>query len=467
MAWLCAWRCYTSSPAASRKRRSRQSMESERWHHIAPGAPLLLRGGRVIDPSQRHDAVADVLLRDGRVDHIGRDIGEPGDTRIIDAGGLIVCPGFIDLHVHLREPGQEHKETIATGVRAAVSGGFTAVCTMPNTDPPIDDPASVGYVRASGIRAGLARVYPAAAVSVGQKGERLTEIGEMIEAGAVAITDDGRPVATAGLMRLALEYARTFGIAVASHCEDMSLSHGGAMNESVVSTRLGLRGIPNAAEDVCIARDLLLAELTGGRLHVQHVSTRGGVAMIRAAKERGVSVTAEATPHHFTLTDDVIEAYRTDAKVNPPLRRAEDRDAVLAGVADGTLDVIATDHAPHHYDEKEQAFEDAPFGLVGLETALGLVLTQLVHAGVIDLPTLVLRMSTAPARAFNLPGGSLLDGALADVTVFDPSWEWTVQPTAFVSKSRNTPFAGRRLRGRAVYTIVHGRIVHDASAERR
>jgi dihydroorotase len=436
------------------------------FERASAGPPLLLRGGRVIDPARNFDGVADVLLRDGVVVTVGA-AGSPDDATVLDLGGLIVCPGLIDLHVHLREPGHEHKETIATGSRAAAAGGFTAVCAMPNTDPPIDDPASVGYVRAEGLRAAAARVYPCGAVSVEQKGERLTEIGEMIDAGAVAITDDGRPVATAGLMRLALEYARTFGIPVATHCEDMTLSHGGSMNESVVSTRLGLRGIPNAAEDVCIARDLLLAELTGGRLHVQHVSTRAGVAMIRAAKERGVSVTAEATPHHFTLTDDVVEAYRTDAKVNPPLRCAQDRDAVLAGVADGTLDVIATDHAPHHYDEKEQAFEDAPFGLVGLETALGLALTQLVHAGVIDLPTLVLRMSTAPARAFNLPGGSLLDGALADVTVFDPSWEWTVQPTAFLSKSRNTPFAGRRLRGRAVYTIVHGRVVHDASAERR
>jgi dihydroorotase len=424
-----------------------------------------LRGGRVIDPTRSVDEVADVLLRDGVVAAVG-SVGSLADATVLDVSGLVVCPGLIDLHVHLREPGHEHKETIATGSRAAAAGGFTAVCAMPNTDPPIDDPASVGYVRAEGFRAAAARVYPCGAVSVGQKGERLTEIGEMIDAGAVAITDDGRPVATAGLMRLALEYAGTFGIPVATHCEDLTLSNGGSMNESVVSTRLGLRGIPNAAEDVCIARDLLLAELTGGRLHVQHVSTRGGVAMIRAAKERGVAVTAEATPHHFTLTDDVVEAYRTNAKVNPPLRRAEDRAAVVEGIADGTLDVIATDHAPHHYDEKEQAFEDAPFGLVGLETALGLALTHLVHPGVIDLPTLVQRMSTAPARAFNLPGGFLGAGAPADVTVFDPQWEWTVQPSAFLSKSRNTPFAGRRLRGRAVYTIVHGRMVHDASAER-
>jgi dihydroorotase len=432
---------------------------------VQPGQPLLLRGGRVIDPDSRRDEIADVLLRDGRVVDVGANLGSPDDARTIDVSGLVVAPGRIDLHVHLREPGQEHKETIASGARAAAAGGFTAVCAMPNTDPPVDDPAAVGYVRAAGLRAGAARVYPCGAVSVGQKGERLTEIGEMINAGAVAITDDGRPVATAGLMRLALEYARTFDIPVASHCEDVTLSRGGSMNEGLISTRLGVVGIPNAAEDVCIARDLLLAEMTGGRLHIQHVSTRAGVAMIRAARERGVPVTAEATPHHFTLTDEAIESYRTDAKVNPPLRSAADRDAVIAGVADGTLDVIATDHAPHHYDEKEQAFEDAPFGLVGLETALALGITELVERGVMDLATLMLRMSTAPARAFKLPGGSLQRGVHADVTVFDPTLEWVVDPATFRSRSRNTPFAGRTLRGRAIYTIVSGRIVFDASGE--
>ena len=428
--------------------------------------PLLLRGGRVIDPSSGHDAIADLLLLDGRVGEVGTGLGSPDDADVLDVTGLVVCPGLIDLHVHLREPGQEHKETIASGARAAAAGGFTAVCAMPNTDPPIDDPAAVGFVRAQGLRAGSARVYPTGAVSVGQKGERLTEIGEMIDAGAVAITDDGHPVPTAGLMRLALEYARTFGIPVASHCEDMTLSRGGSMNEGTLSTRLGLIGIPNAAEDVCIARDLLLAELTGGRLHIQHVTTSAGVEMIRSAKARGIPVTAEATPHHFTLTDEAVEPYRTNAKVNPPLRSAADRRAVIDGVRDGTLDVIATDHAPHHYDEKEQAFDDAPFGLIGLETALGLVISELVDSDVIDLPTVVMRMSTQPARAFSLPGGTLARGAPADVTVFDPAWTWTVDPRRLLSKSRNTPFAGRQLRGRAVYTIVDGRIVHDASAER-
>ncbi|HEX6938289.1 MAG TPA: dihydroorotase [Longimicrobiales bacterium] len=422
-------------------------------------SPLLLRGGRVIDPSQGLDDVRDVLLADGVVVGIDRNVAPPDGTEVLDVSGLVVAPGFIDVHVHLREPGGEHKETIASGARAAAAGGFTAVCAMPNTDPPIDDPASVGFVAAEGARVGAARVYPVGAVSIGLNGERLTEVGEMVDAGAVAITDDGRPVADAGLMRLALEYAQTFGIPVASHCEERSLSRGGSMNEGLVSTRLGLGGIPNAAEDVMIARDLILAELTGGRLHIQHVSTRRGVAMIRAAKERGVAVTAEATPHHFTLTDEAVDRYRTDAKMNPPLRTAADREAVRQGIADGTLDVIATDHAPHHYDEKEQAFDEAPFGIVGLETALGLAVTELVEPGVIDLARLVERMSCAPARAFRLPGGTLRTGSPADVTVFDPTEEWTVDPEAFVSKSRNTPFAGWTLRGRAVYTIVGGRIV--------
>jgi dihydroorotase len=367
--------------------------------------------------------------------------------------------------VHLREPGGEHKETIASGARAAAAGGVTAVCAMPNTDPPIDDPAAVGFVRAEGLRAAAARVYPVGAISVGQRGERLTEIGEMVDSGAVAITDDGRPVADSGLMRLALGYARTFGIPVASHCEDPALSRGGSMNEGLVSTRLGLIGIPNAAEDVMIARDLLIAELTGGRLHVQHVSTHYGVHMIRTAKTRGIRVTAEATPHHFTLTDEAADGYRTDAKVNPPLRSAEDRAAVIEGVADGTLDVIATDHAPHHYDEKEQAFDDAPFGLVGLETAVGLALTELVGKGVLDIAGLVERMSCSPARAFQLPGGTLRSGAPADVSVIDTETAWTVDATRFVSRSRNTPFQGFRLRGAADLTIVGGRIVFDRACD--
>ena len=424
--------------------------------------PLLLRGGRVIDPGSGRDEIADVLLVEGRVEAVGSGLDAPEDAEVRDVAGLVVCPGFIDLHVHLREPGQEHKETIASGARAAAAGGFTAVCAMPNTDPPIDDPASVGFVRAEGLRARAARVYPVGCISVAQKGERLTEIGEMVEAGAVAITDDGRPVESAGLMRLALEYARSFDIPVANHCEDRTLSRGGSMNEGVTSSRLGLTGIPNAAEDVMIARDLMLAELTGGRLHIQHVSTRYGVELIRRARERGLRVSAEATPHHMTLTEAAVDGYRTEAKVNPPLRAQPDMEAVLAGFVDGTLDVLATDHAPHHYDETEQAFEDAPFGLVGLETAFALVHTELVGTGRMSLASLIERMTFAPARAWGLPGGMLTRGGPADITVLDLAEIWTVDPARFLSKSRNTPFAGRQLRGRSVLTIVGGEVVWEA-----
>lgn len=423
--------------------------------------PLLLRGGRVVDPSQQLDRVLDVLITEGRIVQIGEHVEAPERADVRDVANLIVCPGLIDLHVHLREPGGEHKETIATGARAAAAGGFTAVCAMPNTDPPIDDPAAVGYVLAQGVRVAAARVYPVGAISIGQNGERLTEIGEMVDAGAVAFTDDGRPVSDAGLMRVALEYAQSFDVPIANHCEEKSLSRGGSMNEGIVSSRLGLTGIPNAAEDVMIARDLMLAALTGGRLHIQHVSTAQGVDMIRRAKSLGVRVTAEATPHHLTLTDAAADGYRTEAKVNPPLRSEKDRQAVVAGMLDGTLDVIATDHAPHHYDEKEQAFEDAPFGLVGLETAVGVMLTHFVQTDQLSINDLIERMSCAPARVFSLQGGTLRTGSVADVTVIDPDAAWTVDPHLFLSKSRNTPFAGWQLKGRAVITVVGGRPVWE------
>jgi dihydroorotase len=422
---------------------------------------ILLRGGRVVDPSQRLDRVLDLRLDGSVIGEMGENL-DAGEAQVVDAAGLIVAPGLIDLHVHLREPGGEHKETIASGAASAAAGGFTTVVAMPNTKPPIDNAAAVGFVMAEGRRCGFARVLPSGAITVGQKGDQLTEFGELVEAGAVTITDDGRPVTRAGVMRLALEYAQSFDLPVSVHAEDPELSRGGVMNEGIVASRLGLGGIPNAAEDVMIARDLLLAEMTGGRLHIQHVSTRRGVEMIREAKARGVRVTAEATPHHFTLTDEAVARYRTDAKMNPPLRSAVDRDAVREGARDGTLDVIATDHAPHHYDEKEQAFDDAPFGIVGLETALGLSITELVSTRLIDMSTLVDRMSCAPARAFRLAGGTLARGSIADVTIFHPEEEWVVQPRQFLSLSRNTPFGGWKLRGRPLVTIVDGRIVWRA-----
>ncbi len=335
------------------------------------------------------------------------------------------------------------------------------MCAMPNTDPPLDDPASVGWVLAEGKRAGAARVYPTGCISVDRAGERLAPVGEMIDAGAVAITDDGSPIMKSGLMRLALDYAQSFGIPVADHPEDLSLSPAGQMNEGLMSTRMGLVGKPNASEDIHIIRDLLLAELTGGHIHLQHVSTRWGVDAIRQAKARGVHVTAEASPHHLVLTDEAVEGYRTEAKMNPPLRTAEDVEAVRAGLADGSLDHIATDHAPHHYDEKEAPFAEAPNGIVGLETAVGIILTRVVDEGVIDLPTMIERMSCHPAKTFNLPGGTLAPGGVADVSVLDLSAEWTVDASNFASKSRNTPFDGWALKGGPAYTIVGGRIVWE------
>ncbi len=423
--------------------------------------PLLFRGGRVVDPSQKLDGRLDLLVAEGVVAALGEGLDPVAGAREIDASGLLVTPGLIDVHVHLREPGQEHKETITTGARAAAAGGFTAVCCMPNTDPPIDDPASVGFVVAAGRRAGAARVFPMGAISVGCAGEALTEIGEMVKAGAVGITDDGRPVMDSGLMRSALEYTQAFGIPVVDHPEDLTLSRDGSMNEGLVSSRLGLRGKPNASEDIHILRDILLAELTGGRIHIQHVSTRVGVDAIRQGKARGVRVTGEASPHHLLLTDEEVDGYRTEAKMNPPLRSPEDREAVRAGLRDGTLEVVATDHAPHHYDEKEAAFDEAPNGIVGLETALGLVYGHLVLGGVLDLPTMVERMSCAPARLFDLPGGTLKVGSHGDVTVFDPGAVWMCDPARFVSKSRNTPFKGWKLQGKPRFTVVGGEVVWE------
>jgi dihydroorotase len=421
--------------------------------------PMVLRGGRVIDPSSGRDEVADVVIRDGRIAGVGRNQGIPDGAEVHDVTGLVVAPGLIDLHTHLREPGQEDRETIATGTAAAAAGGFTAVCAMPNTDPPIDNQSAVGFVVKQAAAAGAARVYPIAAVSLGQKGQQLAEFGEVVGAGAVAVSDDGHPVASGQLMRTALEYARAFGIPVADHCEEPTLAAGGVMHEGVVSTRLGLKGIPAVAEEIMVARDILLAGHTGGHVHLCHMSTRGSAELIRRAKESGLPVTAEACPHHFSLTHEACAGYDTNAKMNPPLREPEDVEAIRRALKDGTIDVIATDHAPHHYDAKEREFDDAPMGIVGLETALGLSLSLLVDGGFLTLPELVARMSTVPARIFHLPGGTLAAGHPADVVVFDPGARWTVDVTRFRSKSRNTPFAGWELAGRVVRTVVDGRTV--------
>ena len=424
---------------------------------------LLIRGGRVIDPSRGTDGVADLYLKDGKIEAVGRNIPSQPGAEVLDATGRVVAPGLIDLHVHLREPGFEHAETIATGALSAVAGGFTAVCAMPNTDPVTDSQATVGFVVRQSIRAGKARVYPIGAVSMGQRGEQLTEFGEMVQAGAVAVSDDGKPVKSSHLMRTALEYAKTFGIPVADHCEDMSLAEGGAMHEGLVSARLGLKGIPSAAEEIMVARNIILAELTGGHVHLCHMSTRGSVELIRWAKSKGLRVTAEATPHHFTLTHERCEGYDTNAKMNPPLREAADRDAIRQALKDGTIDCIASDHAPHHYDTKEREFDDAPNGIVGLETALGLAIRELVEPGILSLPELLARMSTVPARIFGLAGGTLAVGAPADVVVFDPARRWVVRREELHSRSANTPFLNETLVGQADLTLVGGRVAFDRS----
>ena len=422
--------------------------------------PILLSGGKLIDPSQKLDGKGDVLIQDGKIASIGGKISAPDECDIVDCERMIVSPGFIDVHCHLREPGREDVETIATGARAAAAGGFTAVCAMPNTDPVTDNQAAVGFVMRQGAKANAARVYPIGAISLGQQGNALAEFGEMVGAGAVAVSDDGKPVVSAQLMRTALEYARTFRIPVIDHCEEPTLAAGGAMNEGIVSARLGLRGIPSEAEEIMVIRDILLARRTGGHVHLAHMSTKGSVELIRWGKERGINVSAEVCPHHLSLTEDRVAAYDTNAKMNPPLRTAADVAALREAVKDGTIDLVATDHAPHHYDEKEREFSDAPNGIVGLETALAVIVTNLVETGIISYPQMVDRMACTPARLFNLPGGSLRRGTIADVTIFDPAASWSVDPATFLSKGRNTPYAGMSLRGKALCTIVAGQIVY-------
>jgi dihydroorotase len=429
---------------------------------------ICLRGGRVIDPARGFDADADVLLKGGVVAKVGPGladgkVGVGNGVRIVDARGCWVVPGLIDLHTHLREPGQEYKEDIATGTRAAAAGGYTAICAMPNTVPPNDNRAVSELMVRRAAEVGMVRVYPVGAISKGLKGEALAEIGELRDAGCVAISDDGHPVMNAELMRRAMEYARTFGLTVVQHCEDLTLSAGGAMNEGLVSTRAGIRAQPTAAESTMVARDIELCALTGARYHVAHVSSAESVRLVREAKSRGLPVTCEVTPHHLTLTDEACATYDTATKCNPPLRAAADVEALRVGLCDGTIDAVATDHAPHSSVEKDVEFEQAAFGMIGLETAIPLVL-ELVRDGSLTPSDWVRRMSAGPAATFGLRGGTLAEGRLADVTVVDPEAAWTCQLAGMRSRSRNTPFGGRQMVGRATLTIVGGRIVYSGES---
>jgi dihydroorotase len=421
---------------------------------------LLIKHGRVVDPSQRLDEGLNVLIVDGKVARIAERI-EDKEADIFDATGLVIAPGFVDVHVHLREPGFEYKETIATGTAAAVAGGFTSVCCMPNTQPVNDNAAVTEFIRARAAEAGLAHVYPIGAVSKGLQGEELAEMGEMARAGAVAFSDDGKPVHNSYLMRRALEYAQLFDVPVVNHCEDPNLAAKGVMHEGAVATRLGLRGVPAVAEEVMAARDVVLAELTGGRVHIAHVSTRGALERVRDGKARGVAVTCEVTPHHLALTDQAVadSEYDTDTKVNPPLRSGDHVEALIQGVLDGTVDCLATDHAPHHADEKVLEYDLAPFGVVGLETAIPVTYDLLVRRRKLPLRLFIALWSSNPARLFRLPGGSLKVGSPADITVLDLDARATVNPDRFRSLSRNTPFAGQRLKGWPAATLVGGKVL--------
>jgi len=421
---------------------------------------LLIRAGHVISPEDQLDGVLDVLVEDGLIRQIAPQISVAAGE-ILEAAGKVVSPGFVDIHVHLREPGGEISETLETGLTAAVTGGFTAVCPMPNTKPIIDRPELVRAMIDKAQRIGLARVFPIAAVSMASQGESLTDFRALAAAGAVAFSDDGRPVKTAGILKRALEAVRELNVPLMDHCEDPSLSASGVINEGPVSSQLKVRGIPSTSEDVCVARDLIVAESVGARLHVCHVSSARSIELIRLGKRRGVRVTCEATPHHFTLTDQAVLEQGANAKVNPPLRSAQDVEAVVAGLQDGTIDAIASDHAPHAPELKARPLgSDAPFGLIGLETSLGLALTRLVHTGRISMWHLVSLMSTNPARIVNQPYGRLGVGAPADITIFDPQLEWTYQTATGRSKSRNSPFDGWKLKGAVVATLVGGRVVY-------
>lgn len=419
-----------------------------------------ITGGHVIDPG-RFNGVTDVLIDEGRVVAVGPHLKLPAGATKIDATGRLVLPGFVDLHVHFREPGFEYKESIQSGAAAAVAGGFTSVCCMPNTSPVNDNQAITEFILDRARVAGFANVFPIGAITKGSEGKELAEIGDLRRAGCVAISDDGKPVMNSLVMRRAMEYALAFDVPVVDHCEDLHLAEGGCMNEGAISTELGLPGMPAAAEDVMVARNVALAELTGARLHLAHISTEGSVRMVREAKSRGLKVTAEACPHHFTITEEVVRGYNTYAKMNPPLRTWKDVQAIKEGLRDGTIDVIATDHAPHATQEKQLGFTEAPFGIVGLETALSLTFA-LVDEGVLSLESAVDKLSTAPAKVFGLAKGTLAVGADADVAIVDQQEQWEVDPAKFRSKSRNTPFAGWKVKGRVRTTIVGGRVVFEA-----
>jgi dihydroorotase len=423
---------------------------------------LLLKNGHLVDPASGRNGRFDLLIDSGRIARVDRNLPADGARVIEVPADFVVCPGLIDMHVHLREPGQEHKETIATGTASAVAGGFTAVACMPNTEPVNDSASVTEFIIKRAAEAKLARVYPIGAVSIGSKGEQLSEIGDLRAAGCVAISDDGRPVATALLMRRALEYASMFGMPVIEHAEDASLKGDGVAHEGAVAGLLGLRGIPGVAESIVVERDVSVAELTGGRVHIAHMSVRQSLRAVRAAKERGTAITCEVTPHHFTLTHELLAAgggYDTNAKMNPPLREEADRDAMIEGLRDGSIDVIATDHAPHHADEKALEFDRAPFGIVGLETAVPLCFDRLVHPGVVTMSRLVELLSVNPARVLGVPGGSLGEGQPADITLLAPEAPVTIRAAALRSKSKNTPFDGWTLKGAVAATIVEGRVV--------
>ena len=429
---------------------------------------ILIKNGHIIDPSQGIDGVGDVLIEEGKIIEVRSQKSEVrskeqktrtsnSELRTIDASGLYVFPGLVDMHTHLREPGFEYKETIKTGTLAAVRGGITTVCAMPNTNPVNDNSSVTDLIIRKAIQEGACTVYPIGAITKGQKGEELAEMGIMHSEGCVAFSDDGSPVMNSLIMRRALEYSKTFNVPLISHCEDMNLSEGGVMNEGLLSVTLGLKGIPSEAEEVMVARDIALAGLTGGRLHIAHVSTEGSVRIIRAAKERGINVTAETCPHYFSITEAAVEGYNTNAKVNPPLRTASDVDAIKQGLKDGTIDVIATDHAPHHRDEKLREFDQSPSGISGLETALGLSL-KLVEEGILTMKQLIEKMTINPAKIMGINKGTLKNGSDADVVIVNPDKDFKVEPEKFASKGKNTPFEGWVLKGAAVITICKGNI---------